>query len=127
MVNVGTLLRDSGTVANLALGTQLTYGFGGRVPFIPGQLDGIAELNGALTVSGDEVDAGDNPMELLGGVQLQLNDIRLTGGLGSGLVNGYGSPDFHVIFGVSFSPAPMVPGHRGARRRWLPRPRGRLS
>ncbi len=106
--NLGFRYRPGQRIIRAAvIGNELTWGLGGHAPFLTERLDVIAELTGAVGVQPRPahlrgVNAGEVPVELLGGVRFKMHeDWTLTGGAGAGLSNGYGTPDWRVFFGVT--------------------------
>lgn len=94
-----TLLPD------LDWATRLTFGAGGAVPVIE-ELDVFAEIDGegALT----QLDApGSIPLEWRAGVHYYpRKEIVVTGGFGMGITTGVGAPDYRILAGLAWVPAP---------------------
>jgi outer membrane protein OmpA-like peptidoglycan-associated protein len=102
--NVGVRLRGtSGQLANINIGNELTYR--GAVGY---RIDGTgvelgASFNGATSLSAPLSTSTENPLEALVGVSYSpVGWMKLTGGAGAGLVNGYGVPDARVFVGAQF-------------------------
>ncbi len=105
--NLGYRLRpEERKVVNVTIGHELTYraGVGYRFDDVPVQLD-VSANGGTFAfqpfVSGFE----ENPLEVLAGVSYDvLPVVRITGGLGKGILSGFGTPDFRAFVGLRFVP-----------------------
>ncbi len=103
--NAGAVLRQSQSFLNVTQGTELAgaialgYRFGG----LAGKTELGAELDAALLLAGasDEETA----LEARGFVRHDLTqEWRITGGVGAGLLAGYGVPVARVFFGLTYAP-----------------------
>lgn len=116
-LNVGYLIRDEGGFLNvdvkshLTLGGALDFGFGPdrglrkTFHFIP---EVFAEIPfNEKNDGGNEDFRSQTPVEIVGGFKIfPVEDFLIQAGAGMGLVEGYGTPDYRVFFGIGFSPAP---------------------
>ena len=113
-LNVGYRLRPTERkFANVVVGHEITYrgGIGYRFGSVPVELDLTA--NGATRAfqpfsSGYE----ENPLEVIGGVAWDpVSWLRLTAGVGKGILSGAGTPDLRAFVGLRFffEPAPVAP------------------
>jgi OOP family OmpA-OmpF porin len=103
--NVGVILREDQSFLNVTQGDELSgavavaYRFGG----LSGRTELGAELNGGMNLK----DAGDEEvaLEALGFLRHALSpDWQVQGGLGAGVLEGYGVPTWRVFIGASFTP-----------------------
>lgn len=94
----------AGVVNTLKVGTELTYGVGGRVDIIPGRLQFLADIAGSTPFADFAKYERSSPIEALGGFRAFFKN-RMIGvhlGAGSGLNRGYGNAKFRVYAGVNF-------------------------
>lgn len=113
VANVGVAVRPERVSQNHVNGTALRYGLGAEVPIVD-PLSLIASWYGSVGLQDgrDPADlsaAADNaharPMELLGGVQLDLPaNLVAQAGAGAGLNSSIGSPDFRVFASLNYTP-----------------------
>jgi outer membrane protein OmpA-like peptidoglycan-associated protein len=103
--NVGVILREDESFLNVTQGDELAYTadiayrFGG----LSGRTEIGAELNGGVNLqhAGDEEVA----LEALGFLRHALSpDWQLSGGVGAGVLEGYGVPTWRVLIGATFTP-----------------------
>jgi outer membrane protein OmpA-like peptidoglycan-associated protein len=103
--NVGVILREDHSFLNVTQGDELAYSaavayrFGGS----SGRTELGAELNGGVNLQ----DAGDEEvaLEALGFLRHALSpDWQLAGGIGAGVLEGYGVPTWRVFIGATFTP-----------------------
>ena len=107
-VNAGFLVRPETEIENLNVGNALTWGLGLDAPVgMTRALHIVGELAGEASVAGSSVNAEETPLEALLGVKYFLdNGVMVQGGAGAGLLDGYGTPDWRVFFGVHYSTTP---------------------
>jgi OmpA-OmpF porin, OOP family len=103
--NLGVILREDQSFLNVTQGDEMAYAaavsyrFGG----LSGKTEAGVELNGGTNLAhpGDEEVA----LEALGFLRRALGpEWQAQGGVGAGVLDGYGVPSWRVFFGVSFSP-----------------------
>jgi outer membrane protein OmpA-like peptidoglycan-associated protein len=100
--NAGPRLQESVEVLNLNVGRFIEAGVG-AVYRASDKVALLGEVNGAVSL--DDLGVGQSPSELRAGARFRLSEnIWLPLGAGVGLTNGFGSPDFRVILGVSILP-----------------------
>lgn len=100
--NLGVLLREESTFFNVVAGNELAYAAAVAYRFNPETELGV-EFNGAVGLA--ESDREEDPLEALPYLRQALApDWELQGGLGVGVVAGYGVPTFRVFVGVRWSP-----------------------
>lgn len=107
--NVGARIRGEKPLPNIAVGSELAYAASVVVttpwPFRATRLDVFAELWGLTAAKKPFAVEENNVLEWLLGGKLGIFDkLVATVGIGSGFIAGYGSPDFRVIAGLSWSP-----------------------
>jgi len=105
-LNIGTRFREREQIANLVVKHEFLYGAGFQRPLWKEQyLDIIVEVYGSTTYSKFFTEEISSPAQ--GHILLQKKwlDQRLVTNLGAGMGfdNGYGSPDFRAMLGVSYS------------------------
>ncbi|MBK06494.1 MAG: hypothetical protein CL920_16620 [Deltaproteobacteria bacterium] len=109
-LNLGYRYLPLTKVMNLVINHELMYSLGGRFELLrnlPNGLDIIADISGA-TALGDGAALEGAPFDFYIGARyypLQYKDLAVTLGFGVPLFwPGYGSPQFRVMLGVSWSP-----------------------
>lgn len=91
---------------DITIGNELTWGVATHLPFITRNTDVLVELNGAVSLadktSGPQgISEGEVPVEISGALRYRIRrNITLTGGLGSGLTNGAGTPNYRAFIGL---------------------------
>ena len=107
-LNAGFLVREGVQVDNLDVGNAITFGTALDVPFgETQQAHFVAEITGETSIAGDEVNTEETPMEILFGGRYFLDSgLMFQGGLGTGLIPGYGTPDFRILAGVHYATPP---------------------
>ena len=90
---------------DLVLGNRLGWGAGAAYS-VNDSVGVAAELAGEALLSGSEA-PGKNPLEGTLGMRWNpASDLQLRAGLGKGLSQGIGSPDWRAVIGVAFTPRP---------------------
>jgi OmpA-OmpF porin, OOP family len=113
--NFGALIRSANgevlDVANanapvLTVGSQLDLGVGVAYALSPDRLDLVAEYQVLTDLNAPFANNATNtPMEVMGGIKLFLQrNSFFTAGVGVGLNNSYGAPDFRGFLGITFEP-----------------------
>ncbi len=111
--NVGALVREETSLANLTAKHALTYGLGASVDLLDNHLAVYGEAFGSTHFE-DFAERATSPLELLAGLRGFLpSGVVLGAGVGGGVLRGYGSPDVRAIVQVGYSPvareeAPVV-------------------
>jgi OmpA-OmpF porin, OOP family len=104
VATAGFNFRGEERLRNLRVGTELAYGLAAEVTFLP-KWTAQGTLAGAIGLF--EADEEERPLEALVAVRHQLTDkIAVSGGAGLGLTRGYGTPDFRILLGATFTPGP---------------------
>ncbi len=108
VANVGARFRRGGTVGDLTVGHELTYGLGAEVAIKEGLVALSGEVFGRSQLQDNR--RATNPVEGLLGVKLHTpSGISLLGAAGRGLVGGYGAPVFRALFAVSYVYTELTP------------------
>lgn len=109
-LNGGVVIRpEEVSLENISSGQTVT--FGSAAAFRVTEDDTVflvPEVVGAVSIArGDDVDLEEVPMELRGGVKWfprNADGLMIEGGAGAGLIEGFGTPDFRLFAGLSYSP-----------------------
>jgi outer membrane protein OmpA-like peptidoglycan-associated protein len=103
-LNLGVAVRTgSKSFQNLALDHDLTWGFGAR--WRATEMFALAaEVFGRTRLTDPFAEDSESPIELVGGPQLRVaRGLTIEAGAGTGLVPGYGAPDWRVYGGVQWA------------------------
>ena len=108
-LNAGFRVRQNTSVGLFVIGDEVRMGLGGEVPLGAEGVTAVAELNTAIGLGTPDQGATVSweqriPLELLAGLRYRhaATGLGLTVGMGSGLTEGYGSPDFRLFVGLGF-------------------------
>jgi OmpA-OmpF porin, OOP family len=104
-MNVGVLVREDQTFLNVTSGDELAYAVGLAYRFggLAGKTEVGLELNGAVGLAdpGDEEVA----LEALGFLRQAVgHEWQVQGGVGAGVLEGYGVPTWRIFLGATFTP-----------------------
>ncbi len=106
--NLGWMFRPSDEQVGLRVNDTLNLGFAADLK-VNDLLHVVPELNTSLSIAAGRVRSGQLPVELLGAARfLPAEGWMAQVGAGTGLVAGFGAPDFRLIAGVSYRPATEV-------------------
>lgn len=101
--NIGTSIRGSSTVDNLAPGSALEYGAGAQYALLNGLFILEGEIFGRSSFD-DFFSSDDSPLEGLVGAKLVTSSgFQLFAGAGGGLVSGVGAPAFRAFMGIGYA------------------------
>ena len=104
-LNLGYAIREDSSVRNLEVRDHLSWAAAAKIPV--GETDLIQiipELAGELPLTADNRGPEETPFEArLAGRFQPGNLVTLDAGLGVGVVQGYGIPDWRLFAGVAFS------------------------
>ena len=102
--NFGVQLRfEDEKVGDLDLRHEAVYGVGGGFDLGSEDVVLITELFGKAAITDVETGAHANPMEIMMGLRIFTDPgAVITLGAGAGLINGYGSPRYRLLFGFAF-------------------------
>src|SRR5690554_4367297 len=105
LVNAGYLVRPKSEIANVEVNDAVSYGFGVDIPVLKSSaLHLLGEVYGQTSVLADDVTTSESPLEAIVGAKYFFdNGIGLSAGAGTGLVRGYGAPDWRVLAGIFFT------------------------
>jgi OmpA-OmpF porin, OOP family len=102
---------EASTYANVPLGSELVYGFGGGYKFLEGKGIVGPEFFGSTHLGDGAFKTRTSPLEvILGGRYEVAKQLRAGLGIGTGLVGGLGSPEVRIVGGVEWMMAPPKPG-----------------
>ena len=88
------------------LGNEITWGLGVHAPFLTDNLDVLGEVAGAVSVQPrpehmSGVKSGEAPAELRGALRYGVHhDWSVTGGMGAGVGDGIGAPNWRFFVGI---------------------------
>jgi len=104
--NAGVLFRSNRIFDDLAVTNEFDWGVGVGVPV--GQITEIVtEVRGRIGLTGEPIRSETAPVEAMLGVKIRLPSGALfQGGFGTGLVEGYGSPDYRVMGALGYAHIP---------------------
>ncbi|MFT6399408.1 MAG: MYXO-CTERM domain-containing protein, partial [Bradymonadia bacterium] len=105
-LNLGYVIREDSGIRNLEVRDHFTWAIAGDIPLgETGTFHLIPELAGAIPVTADNRGPEETPTEARLAGRLQPgNLVTFDLGLGMGVVQGYGIPDWRIFAGLSFSP-----------------------
>ncbi|MEW6776013.1 MAG: OmpA family protein, partial [Bdellovibrionota bacterium] len=101
--NIGFPLRPSRDYVNVEAGSAFEIGAGYELPaeWITRRFSFLATLAGETEFTGSDVE--EIPFELLGGFRwAPVEGLSLQTAAGRGFTDGFGSPDFRIVFGLSW-------------------------
>ncbi|MBN2358360.1 MAG: OmpA family protein [Deltaproteobacteria bacterium] len=106
-LNLGYRMRGTTTFQNLRIRDEVLYrfGLGYEVSYLAKAvpLTLLAELSGGVQAAAPLEDYTQSPLEWLAGVQYEpIPGLHIIVGGGSGIVAGYGTPDFRLLAGVRY-------------------------
>ncbi len=111
-VNVGYGVRPETVLHDLEVDDALTWGIAADIP-VGSAWHIVPELAGGASILADGVQAEELPMELrVAGRYFPVEGLMVALGLGTGLIEGYGSPDYRIFGGLSYSPPTEHPDDR---------------
>ncbi len=110
--NLGARFRPENNNLGLQVGHELTwrlaagYRFPDPVEERPGPLELDLSVNGATSLLRPFKKVNQEPLEVLGGASYDVvpDLVQLFGGVGIGVIAGFGTPDARVFAGVRFAP-----------------------
>jgi len=108
--NLAFLVRPEAEFLDLTFDDEVRLGLGGELPIGGTGLGLLGELTGALGLGEAAEVAGGTaaqrfPVEALGGLRWRsCSGWLVTGGIGYGVLRGYGSPDLRGVFALGFAP-----------------------
>ena len=110
--NVGWAIRPTSQFFDLTVDDGLTWGVAADVAIGTG-FHLVPELNGGTSLLADDVGTEEAPLEaLLGGRYVFDSGLLVHGGFGTGLIQGWGAPDWRLFAGLSFGPRVVLENDR---------------
>jgi len=107
--NLGYTIRETATINNLTVDDTFNAGVAASIP-VGGDVYIVPEVSLDASVLGDSIDSEEVPTEAILGVKyLGFDTISLEAGAGTGLVPGFGVPDYRIIAGIGYRPLPPNP------------------
>ncbi len=105
-VNLGYLARAATTIENLEVDDTFTYGLGADVALgDDDQFHIVPEFRGETVVGASDRDNEESPLEwMLGARYFTESDVMIQGAFGTGIINGFGTPDWRLFFGIAYAP-----------------------
>lgn len=106
-LNLGVRIRTEEAVfKNITFGNELLYGFGLQISPWKHVIDIGVELFGSTKLSEPFQDSDATSLELMFGPKWWIIDeLSVQLGIGAGLLQGHGTPDFRFVTGVVWAPA----------------------
>ena len=102
--SAGPRFQREVNIANLSLGNAIETQLAASVKANE-RVKVMAELDGALSLAGETLSAGQLPLEARVGAHVKLaKGLIMPLGAGFGIADGLGSPDFRVILGIIYAP-----------------------
>lgn len=104
-LNLGALFREQVGADNLTVDDTITYGIAAAIPVGDSQRVSIVpELRGETVLGAEEFDTEEAPLEWALGVKyLSEGGAFIEGGFGTGLINGFGVPDWRLFVAFSYA------------------------
>ena len=105
-VNAGYMARSGFNTHDLEKDDVLTYGLATSIGASE-EITIIVEVDGAVAVTADDINISEAPLEGRAAGRYAINEnITAHLGFGVGLVGGFGSPDFRILGGISYTNHP---------------------
>ncbi|MFT5993863.1 MAG: hypothetical protein ACJA1R_000226 [Flavobacteriales bacterium] len=102
--NVGWFFRPQTRLENIAVDDTLAWGAAAEFEVIDDRLYLVPEYVSQASVL-EPVNLEEVPMELRGGAKYYpIDGLLIEGGVGVGLVEGFGTPDVRLFTGIAYSP-----------------------
>ena len=107
-INAGYMYRpEHGDFRNLQVSDTVTYSAALDLPLGTPKVRLVPEVFGGLAVEGDQIDAEETPLEVVGALKiLPVESFIITLGGGAGVINGFGTPDYRAFLGLSYRHGP---------------------
>ena len=104
-LSVGFRLRPSTILYDIPVGNELTFAGGASFKLFS-RTSVLAEVDGATAAGSPFGNGKQTPVEALAGLRQRIGKLWLTAAGGPGLVDGYGSPTFRVVAGLTWANVP---------------------
>lgn len=118
--HLGYQFRPSTTVHDLEVNDTVGWGVAGEVA-VHDEVWVLGEVTGRITPAAG-LDRAHSPTEIRSGVKSDLGPTYVVGGLGVGLVRGYGTPDWRAFLGIGLPIEPAEEPEPIVRREPPPEP-----
>ncbi|MCA9541222.1 MAG: OmpA family protein, partial [Myxococcales bacterium] len=103
LANLGYQIREARRFRNVEVDDLITYGAGVIVP-VGDAVQVLGEVNGAVSALAATLDPEETPLELLGAGRFFITPAwTVLAGAGTGLIPGFGMPDFRLLLGVAYT------------------------
>ncbi len=103
-LNAGYRARKDVKVSSATIGDELLLGLGLNIPLICGKLElqGTGELRTSAT---DPFESKyQDALDVMGGIRGKIGQFALLAGGGAGMLEGYGSPAYRIVFNAAWEP-----------------------
>jgi MYXO-CTERM domain-containing protein len=103
--NLGYLIREDGVFRNLEVTDRFTWALAADIPVGSSIVHVVPEISGEVSLTADDRGREETPFELLlSGRVFPGELLMLDAGVGFGINDGVGVPDWRLFVGVTFSP-----------------------
>jgi hypothetical protein len=120
--NAGVMIRpEDVTVDNISAGHAATFGTAAAFALNDsGSVLLVPEIFGLVSIApDDDIDLEEVPLEARLGLKwFPVGGLMIEGGAGAGIIEGYGTPDWRLFAGVSYSAGPEDESVCNNTRRW---------
>ena len=106
--NAGYMLRpEHADFRNLQVSDTLTWGAALDLPLGTKKVHLVPEVYGGAAIEGDAIDAEETPIEAVAALKIMPSEaFIITLGGGTGINNGFGTPDYRAFMGLSYRHKP---------------------
>jgi outer membrane protein OmpA-like peptidoglycan-associated protein len=106
-VNLGYTIRPEHEVGRLEVDDTLTYGLGAEIA-LTDTIHAVGELFGEAVLGAEDSGAEETPLEYVLGLKFVPSEAALISvGGGSGLIHGFGTPDYRIFLAATFRHVPV--------------------
>ena len=104
-INAGYQVRPRTALANIEVNDTVTYGVGVDIPVLESHaLHILGEVYGQASVLATDFKNTEAPLEALVGLKYNFeNGVGVSGGLATGVIQGFGAPDWRALLGVYYT------------------------
>jgi outer membrane protein OmpA-like peptidoglycan-associated protein len=103
-INLGIRAKKDVSLGGYSTGSQFLIGLGASAPIICGMLEGIGTMETRTDLSSMFDSKFGDALDFMAGLRMHFGSIHLTAAMGSGALEGYGTPNFRGTASVSWSP-----------------------
>lgn len=104
--DLGYLVRAPSKIGDLTVGHEINYGAGAELTVLPEHLFATADVFGRAAPAFLLGSKSQYPLEGALALKGFVGPVVLLGGLGAGVVEDFGAPEFRVFAGIGFYPLP---------------------